>query len=61
MRNHFDTTRFADRAAADEPQALQKLIDVFNDPTFASVAIFAGIGLLAGLVAAICGVPGVWM
>jgi hypothetical protein len=61
MRNHFASSSFASRNKITESNALYRVFEALNDETLVGVAIFAGIGLLAGLVAATSGVPGVWM
>jgi hypothetical protein len=62
MRNHLISMPVANRKTIGETEPLLRgFHDVLNDDTFASTAIFSGMGLLAGLVAVICGVPGVWM
>jgi len=61
MHNHFVSNPAAIRKTIGEIAPLQRFRDILNDDTIVSTAIFSGIGLLAGLVAAVCGVPGAWM
>jgi hypothetical protein len=61
MRIDFAPGRFVDRNGTAATNPLHKLIGVFNNDSFVGVAIFSGIGLLAGLTAAFCGIPGIWL
>lgn len=60
MRNHPVSQVSRTRGEHAATRLLHEFRRAPEDGSFIGGAIFAGIGLLAGLVAAISGVPGVW-
>lgn len=61
MRDHLASRTLGSREQPFAVQLLREFRRVRDDDSIMGPLIFAAIGVLAGLVAAICGIPGIWI